>query len=209
MKVYLTAHKKTFNYQLSTLQQKKMKDKLLKIASFGIKPDTSPEIAEQTKLVNMTSLLGVPISIIYVILFSFTGAYHLAIAFTVGFFVFLFPPFLNKWFGLDIGRYFIFIMVGVVFGTVNIIAGKEAGFYLGFLVISVPPIFCYPDFRRGILFVSVILLFLILSIIGNIMIEPTCPLDYAMAIYLFNLFIVFVTSITVIVIFKTELKKSR
>src|SRR5688572_16804994 len=117
-----------------------MKEQLLKIASYGIPPGTSPDQVEQTKLVNLISLLGVPISATYVLLFSMTGHAALVFAFAGGMVVFGAPVFLNKWFGLPVGRTFIVIMASVVFASVTIIAGREAGFYLGFLVICMPPI---------------------------------------------------------------------
>lgn len=188
-----------------------MKDKLLKIASFGIKPGTAPEIVEQTKLVNLISLLGAPVSLIYVILFSITGHSTLALAFSGGLIIFVLPIFLNKWFGLSTGRLFIALMAGVVFGSVNMIAGRDAGFYLGFLVIAIPPIIIFPDLKRGVFFVGVCAGFLALSIAGTMYIEPICPVtgNYAMSLYVFNLFTVLGTSIAVLVIYKTELDHSR
>ena len=188
-----------------------MKSQLLEISLNVYKVGPPPDIVEHTKLVNLISLIGVPISIVYISLFSLTDHVSLALAFAAGLVVFILPPFLNKWFGLNFGRYFISIMGSIVFGSVNIIAGPEAGFYLGFLVISIPPIIIYPDLKRGIIFVIITSLFLVLTIFGNMKMEPICPVvgDYAMCLYVFNLFTVLVASITVIVIFKTELAKSR
>jgi serine phosphatase RsbU (regulator of sigma subunit) len=188
-----------------------MKEKLLQIASYGIRPGTPADIVEQTKLVNLISFLGVPISATYVLLFAITGHTELAIAFFGGIIIFGLPLFLNKWFGLPVGRLFVVIMSSVVFGSVTIIAGREAGFYLGFLVICVPPIIIYPDWKRGIFFMCLTAFFLAVSLAVTFFIPPLSALDpsFEMGLYIFNLFTVLATSIAVVVIYKTELDHSR
>ena len=66
-----------------------MKEKFLSIVNFGIKPETSPEIAEQIRLVNGISFTGVPISITYMLIFGITGYYPLVAAFSLGILVFI------------------------------------------------------------------------------------------------------------------------
>jgi hypothetical protein len=188
-----------------------MKEKLLQIASYGIRPGTPPDVVEQTKLVNLISLLGVPVCLMYSAMFAVMGCITLSLTFAAGFVVFIMPVLLNKWFGLRVGRLFISIMASVVFATVNVMADYEAGFYLGFLVISIPPIIIYPDLKRGVFFVFITALFMALSFVGTAYLDPACDIEQglAMGLYIFNLFVVLSTSITVIVIYKTELDHSR
>jgi hypothetical protein len=64
-----------------------MKEKLISLINIGIKPETSPDIAEQIRLTNGISFLGVPVCLPYVILFGLTGNYVLAITFLSGVFI--------------------------------------------------------------------------------------------------------------------------
>lgn len=186
-----------------------MKKLFLKLTGIGITPSTPPDIAEQTRLVNGISFLGVPICLTYVILFSLTGYYYHALAFSSGIVIFTVPLLLNKWVGLNVGRIFVAIGASVFFGAMSVLSGKDLGFYLGFLVVSVPPILVFDTVKKGLIYTFMSVLFLILSILGNIFIEPICTIPFAMGIYLFNLFTVMATTITVVAIFKVELSESR
>lgn len=186
-----------------------MKELFIKLTGFGIKPDTAPDIAEQTRLVNGISFLGVPICLTYVLLFSLTGYYYHALAFSSGILIFTIPLFLNKYLSLNVGRVFVAIGASVFFGAMSVLSGKDLGFYLGFLVVSVPPILVFDTVRKGLVYTLTSVFFLILSILGNIFIEPICEIPFAMGIYLFNLFTVMATTITVVAIFKIELSESR
>src|SRR6267142_2476726 len=117
-----------------------MKELFLKITNFGIKPDTSSAVAEQTRLVNGIGFLGVPICLTYVLIFSITDYYYHALAFSTGIIIFTVPLFLNKWFGLNTGRIFLAIGASVFFAAMSVLSGKDLGFYLGFLVVAIPPI---------------------------------------------------------------------
>ncbi|MBK9284589.1 MAG: SpoIIE family protein phosphatase [Sphingobacteriaceae bacterium] len=193
------------------LKFKVVKTLLLKIASWGIPENASEQTAEQTRLVNIISLLGVPLCTNYALLFTATALYPLSILFVLGIVVFILPLFLNKWFGLAVGRYFISIMAPVFFMAASIASGKDSGFYLGFLVISIPPVIIFPKVKTGLLFVFTTVVFLILSIIGNVNVQPLAiiPFPMSMGIYLFNLFTVLATSLLVVIIFKTELEESK
>ena len=164
---------------------------------------------EQHKLVNIISLLGVPICTAFVFIFSLTGYIAHTLVFSVGILIFTLPIFLNKWFGISIGRFFISIMAPLFFGSVSVLSGKDMGFYLGFLVIAVPPIIIFQSLRKALLFVGITISLLVLSIIGNMFIVPIAVFPFAMAIYLLNLFTVLVTIIFVVYFFKVELNKSR
>lgn len=186
-----------------------MKQKFIALTAYGIKPETLPNIAEQIRLVNGISFMGVPICLIYVIIFGVTGFYPLAFVFTIGIIIFTLPIFLNKWFGVITGRSFVNIFAPLIFASASVLSGRETGFYLGFLVIVVPPILIFQSLNKSILFVGYTVFIMLLSIYGNINFEPICKITWAMGIYLFNLYTVMFTTLTVVFIFKTELSKSR
>ena len=178
------------------------------ISNFGINSSTPAELIEETKLVNIISFLGVPICISFVFIFGLTGYYILALTFLIGVGIFTLPTFLNKWFGLNVGRVFITIMAPLFFGIVSVLSGKDLGFYLGFLVVSVPPIIVFPTLKKAIFFVIISIILLILSIIGNIVITPIAEIPFAMGIFILNLFTVLITIIVLVYFFKSQLNES-
>ncbi|MBK7666126.1 MAG: hypothetical protein IPJ32_01555 [Sphingobacteriaceae bacterium] len=188
-----------------------MKQKLIALINFGLKPETPPEIAEQTRLLNGISLLGVPVCLPYILLFSITCNYTLSFAFFIGLIIFSIPLLLNKWFGVITARVFISIMSSAFFGSISVLAGKDAGFYLGFLVIAVPPVFLFPSLRTGLIFVGFSILCLLASIYGNMIYSSpyAIPFPMSMIIYLINLFTVLLATLGVVFIFKSELSESR
>lgn len=188
-----------------------MKQKLIALINFGLTSETPPEIAEQTRLLNGISLLGVPVCLPYILLFSITGNYTLSFAFFIGLIIFSIPLLLNKWFGVITARVFISIMSSAFFGSISVLAGKDAGFYLGFLVIAVPPVFLFPSLRTGLIFVGFSILCLLASIYGNMIYSSpyAIPFPMSMIIYLINLFTVLLATLGVVFIFKSELSESR
>lgn len=188
-----------------------MKQKLLALINFGIKPETPPDMAEQIRLLNGMSFLGVPVCAPYVFLFFITGNYTLAIAFLIGIIIFSLPLLLTKWFGVGVGRVFIAVMASVFFGFVSVLAGKDAGFYLGFLVVSVPPIILFPKFKTGVIFVSISIVIMLTSIYCTMQFTPDCiiPAPLSMVVYLINLFTVLLATLGIVFIFKSELSESR
>ena len=126
-----------------------MKKLFIALINFGIKPETSPKITEEIRLLNAVSLLGAFVCPPYILLFAVTGNNTLALAFLIGSVLFSLPFLINKWFGVVAGRVFIAIMASLFFGVVSVLSGKDAGFYLGFLVVSVPPIFFYANNSCG------------------------------------------------------------
>lgn len=186
-----------------------MKDAFLKIASFGIKPHSAADIAEQIRLVNGISFMGIPVCLSYIVLFSLTGYYNHALCFVAGFFLFAITIFFTKWVGLNFSRAFINIMASVFFASVSVILGKDLGFYLGLIVVSVPAIIVFPSLKQAFFYVANSITLLILSVIGSHYIEPLEQIPFAMAIFLMNLFVVLITTLTVVIVFKLELNESR
>ena len=167
------------------------------------------ELKEQVKLVNGISFLGVPISLLFVLLFGITGHFYIAFTFAGGLVVFSLPFLLIKTLGLNAARNFVCAMAPVVFGTASVISGKDTGFFLGFLVISVPPIIVYPKSKQALAYIVLCIFLLALSITGNVFIKPIDEVPFAMGIFLFNLFIVLSTSIGIVFLFKLELNEGR
>jgi sigma-B regulation protein RsbU (phosphoserine phosphatase) len=188
-----------------------MKQKFIALINFGIKPETPANIAEQIRLLNAISLIGIPVCLPYILLFGITGNYVLSLTFFIGAIIFTIPLFLNKWVSVSIGRIFISLMASIFFGTVSVLSGKDAGFYLGFLVVSVPPLLLFPSLRTGLIFVGFSVLCLLASIYGNMIYTPSCviPFPLSMVIYLINLFTVLLATLGVVFIFKSELSESR
>lgn len=186
-----------------------MKTFFLKIINYGVKQGVSNEITELHKLVNGISFLGVPVCVTYFILFSVTGFYFHAITFLAGTVIFILPLFLNKWLGLNFGRAFVSIMAPVFFGFVSVLTGKDSGFYLGFLVVTVPAVIVFPTIKQSVPFIATCVIFLILSILGNMYFKPLCMIPFSMAIYLMNLFTVLVTTLSLVILFKSELIEGR
>ena len=112
-------------------------------------------------------------------------------------------------FGLRYSRPFILIMAPIFFGVVTVISGRETGFYMGFLVLAMPPMIFYSKIRTSIFYIGGCVCFLTLSIIGLMYIPPVAIIPYAMAINLINLFTVLLTSTAIVFLFKKELSESR
>ena len=161
-----------------------VKKTFLIISNIGIKQGTPPEIAEQMRLVNGISFMGLPICLSYVLIFGLTTYYFHALIFIVGLIIFSLPILLNKLVGLNFARYFITIMASVFFGTTSVLLGKDLGFYLGMLVVSVPPLIVYPKTKESLFFVGFSIIILMVSILGNVFIVPIAIIPFAMAIFL-------------------------
>ena len=153
--------------------------------------------------------MGLPICLSYILIFGLTTYYFHALIFIVGLIIFSLPILLNKLVGLNFARYFITIMASVFFGTTSVLVGKDLGFYLGLLVVSVPPLIVYPKTKESLFFVGFSIIILMVSILGNVFIVPIAIIPFAMAIFLLNLFVVLITTLTVVFVFKLELSESR
>ncbi|MBK7127809.1 MAG: SpoIIE family protein phosphatase [Crocinitomicaceae bacterium] len=188
-----------------------MKQKFLSLVSYGIKPETPPAVAEQIRLLNGISILGIPVVAPYALFFFIMGYHLLALVFAVGILIFTAPIFINKWFGINIGRVFTFLLVALFFGLISVLTGHEAGFYLGFVVISVPPVLLYPSIRKGFIFVGFMVICLLCSMYlsMNTDVSTALPFPMSMVIYMINLFSVLFVTLGVVYIFKNELSESR
>ncbi len=180
-----------------------------KILSVGIKDNYSESKIEKTKLVNGISFVGVPICIFYAALFGLTGYNYHAAVFFIGVIVFLLTLLFNKLFDLNFARIYISIFAPLCFGYVNIISGNDAGFYMGFIVTTIPALLLFDTVKQSIIFIVISLCILALSIVGNVFIEPVATIKFAMALHLINLFTVIMATLTVVFIFKKELNESK
>ena len=188
-----------------------MRQKFLSLVSYGIKPETPPAVAEQIRLLNGISILGVPVVAPYALFFCIMGYNLLAFVFAVGILIFTAPIFINKWFGINTGRVFTFLLVALFFGLISVLTGHDSGFYLGFVVISVPPVLLYPSIRKGLVFVGFMVICLLCSMyLGmNINVPSALPFPMSMVIYMINLLSVLFVTLGVVYIFKNELNESR
>ena len=186
-----------------------MQKLFLKTISIGIKPNYDKDMIEKTRLVNGISLVGVPICLSYTILFAFTGYYFHSLTFLFGLIVFATTIPLNKSFGLNFARRYISIMAPLCFGFVNVISGKDAGFYMGFIVTTIPALLVFDKIKESFFFICLSLFILSLSLVGLHFFPPVADIKFVMAIHLVNLFTVMFASLTVVFIFKKELNESK
>jgi serine phosphatase RsbU (regulator of sigma subunit) len=186
-----------------------MQKLLLKIITIGIRPGYNEDIIEKTKLVNGISLVGVPICFFLGILFLFNGLYIHAAAFAFGVLVFLSTLPVNKLLGLKIARSYICIMAPLSFGFVNLISGKDSGFYMGFIVTTIPTLLVFDSMKESFLYMFISVFILSLSLIGLYFFPPLAEIKFAMYIHIINLFTVIIATLTVVYIFKKELNESK
>lgn len=180
-----------------------------KILSVGIKANYSEAKTEKTKLVNGISFIGVPICIFYFALFGLTGYHYHALVFFFGIIIFSLTILFNKLFGLNFARIYISISASICFGYVNLISGTDAGFYMGFIVTTIPSLLLFDTLKQSVFFIILSLALLALSIIGTVFIEPVAIIKFAMALHLINLFTVIIATLTVVFIFKKELNDGK
>ncbi|MEI8136049.1 MAG: hypothetical protein WCH21_01865, partial [Bacteroidota bacterium] len=167
-----------------------------KILSVGIKPSYSEEKIEKIKLVNGISFVGVPVCFFYITLFGLSGYnFHATVCF-VGFIIFVMTLLFNTVFGLNFARIYISVFAPIYFGYLNLISGIDSGFYMGFIVTTIPALLLFDNLKQSLFFVLISLSLLILSIIGNIFIEPVSVIKFATALHLINLFTVIMATLT-------------
>lgn len=186
-----------------------MTELLNRITTFGIKPEFTSDKAEKMRLVNVISFLGVPICFFFTVLFTLTAHYFHAFVFFFGLFVFIIPILLNAWKGLKLSRPVLTTAAPLFFAFVSITAGKDTGFYLGFLVICFPPMLFFNTLKEALPFLFPGFISFLVSIIGSVIFPPVDTFSFAMAIYLINLFTVLITILVVVYFFKKELDESR
>jgi serine phosphatase RsbU (regulator of sigma subunit) len=186
-----------------------MQKLLLKLLSIGVRTSYDKDTIEKIKLVNGISLMGVPISLFYAILFGLNGYYFHTFVFVIGMVIFSLTTVFNKYFGLNFARVYISFAAPLCFGLVNVISGKDAGFYMGFIVTTMPALLIFDKVKHIAFIVSVSMLILILSIIGYKYFSPIEDLKFNMIVHIINLATVIMAALTVVYIFKRELNESR
>jgi serine phosphatase RsbU (regulator of sigma subunit) len=186
-----------------------MQNLLLKLISIGVKTSDDKDTIEKIKLVNGISLMGVPISLFYAILFGLNGYYFHAFVFVIGIMVFSMTTVFNKYFGMNFARIYISFAAPMCFGLVNVISGKDAGFYMGFIVTTMPALLIFNKVKHIALIVSASMLILILSIVGYNYFTPIADVKFNMIVHIINLATVIMAALTVVFIFKRELNESR
>lgn len=179
------------------------------IISIGIQQNYSPDQKEKTKLVNGISLVGVPVSLLYFILFALTGYYFLSIVFFGSAIIFSLTLLFNKLFGLNVARIYISVFAPLCFGYVNLVSGKDAGFYMGFIATTMPALIIFDRNKQSFLFIGISVFILTLSSIGQMYIPPVENIKFIMIIMVINLFTVLMATLTVVYLFKKELSESK
>lgn len=186
-----------------------MQNVFYKILTVGIKSNYSAEKIEKTKLVNGISFVGVPICFFYCVLMGSMGYDFHAIVFFIGAIIFGATLLFNKVFGLNSARIYISIFAPACFGYVNLISGLDSGFYMGFIVTTIPALLVFDKLAESIVFIVISLLLLTLSIIGNHYVEPVVKIEYALVLLVINLFTVIMATLSIVFLFKKELNESK
>ncbi len=180
-----------------------------RITNSGVRPNISFEEAEKIKLVNTISFLGVPICASYAVVFAVTEHYFHAVLFLFGLFIFILPPFLNTWKGLKVSVSVFTVSTPLFWAILTVTAGKETGFYLGFVIFCIGPMLFFRTLKESLFYVWVGIVLFIVSIIGVVLIPPVDVFPYAMWIFMVNLFTVLFTIVIVVYLFKQESDESR
>lgn len=186
-----------------------MQNQLLKLISIGVRSSYDKDMVEKTKLVNGISLIGVPISLFYAVMFAFFGYYFHASIFSIGIITFSLTLLCNKYFGFKFARVYISISAPLCFGLVNLISGKDAGFYMGFVVTIMPAVLIFENAKQWAAVIISSLSILAISMIGYNYYPPIADAKFIMCIHTINLFTVIMAALTVVLIFKRELNESR
>lgn len=179
------------------------------VINSGVKKTDLDDTKEFKRLLNGISLLGLPICLFYVALFTIKGYPEFVLLFTIGIPLFLFPIIGSKRFGFKVARYFLTIAAPIFFLAVTVMLGRESGFYLGFLVITVPPILFFRTIKAARPFVGFGVLCFALSFVGIGVFNPDKNLPFAMMIYIINLIMVLSTQIMMVTFFKNEISENR
>ncbi|MBK7816946.1 MAG: SpoIIE family protein phosphatase [Sphingobacteriaceae bacterium] len=186
-----------------------MQKQLLKLISVGVRSTYDKDTVEKTKLVNGISLMGVPISLFYAILFALSGYYFHASVFLIGIAAFSITLLCNKYFGFKFARVYISIAAPLCFGLVNLISGKDAGFYMGFIVTIMPAVLIFENAKQWAIVIVGSLMILGLSIVGYNYYPPIADAKFTMLVHMINLITVIMAALSVVLIFKRELNESR
>lgn len=182
---------------------------LAKILSLGIKPNFSQEVVEKTKLVNGISFIGVPISLFYAFLFLFTGYLYFSFVFGVGAVLFGLTLLFTKWFGHRVSRNYVSLIAPILFGYVNVIAGKDAGFYLAFIVTTIPALIIFDTTRQSVFYITLSFVILTASVIAQFYVKPLADISYCMIIMIINFTTVLMATLIVVYLYKKELENSK
>lgn len=180
-----------------------------KITNSGIKPEISVEEAEKIKLVNTISFLGVPICSTYAVVFGVTEHYFHSILFLLGLLIFILPPFLNKWWGLKVSVSVFTFATPVFWAILTITAGKDTGFYLGFIIFCIGPMLFFRTLKESLFYVWTGIVLFIASLLGLMFFPPVDVFPFATWIFLVNLITVLFTIVIVVYLFKQESDDSR
>jgi serine phosphatase RsbU (regulator of sigma subunit) len=182
---------------------------ILKLTSVGIRSEYDKDLVEKTKLVNGISLMGVPISFFYAVLFAFSGYYLHAFTFVVGIVAFSLTILFNKYVGVKFARVYVSLAAPICFGVVNAISGNDMGFYMGFIATTMPAVVIFDNMKQMILIITYSMIILTLSILGYGYCQPITNTDFIMVVHMINLVTVLAAALTIVYIYKRELQASR
>jgi len=186
-----------------------MKKFIWKVINNGVTKNTKDDVVEKMRYLNGISLLGLPLCVFYTVLFFVTGYYVQALSFSIGIPIFLSSIFTTRYFGLKPSRIISATMAPIFFAFNTVLLGEGAGFYMGFLVITIPPWLFYYSFKKSGSFVFFSVLCLVSAFIAMRYIKPLDELPYARFVFFFNLSIAMMIEFAMIIFFKNEILNNR
>ncbi len=164
---------------------------------------------EEIQLINGIGFSGVPVCLTYALVFIVTGHTFLGLWFLIGIPIFAISTYAINIVGYKACRTIMCIIVPLFWLTVTVMFGRECGFYLGFIVISFPPLLFFPTVRKAIPFVAWGVICLIGSIILLDVVDKPTEIEYWLALYYLNVGVVLMTTFVVISIFREQIIENR
>ena len=186
-----------------------LKNLVASIINSGVNDTRSDDEKEIIRLMNAISLLGVPVSASYILIFSIEQNWEMVLAFVAGLGIFLLPPLLNRTVSLDLSRWLTVSFIPGFFFVISLLTGESAGFHYGLIVVAIPPLAFYVRPARAVPLVLLPATMLVIALVSYPHLEPQIYVEHAKLISRFNLFTILVTAVAVIYLFKVELVKSR
>ncbi|MBN4071155.1 SpoIIE family protein phosphatase [Crocinitomix catalasitica] len=164
---------------------------------------------EQIQLINGIGFSGVPVCLTYAVVFILSGHTFLGLWFLLGIPIFAISTYMINILGYKVCRIVMCIFIPLFWLTVTVMFGRECGFYLGFIVISFPPLLFFPTVRKAIPFVAWSVLCLIGSIVLLGVVDQPTEIEFWLALYYLNLGVVLMTTFIVISIFREQIIENR
>jgi hypothetical protein len=129
--------------------------------------------------------------------------------FSVGAVLFGITLFFTSWLGHRFSRNYVSVVAPLLFGFVNVITGKDAGFYLAFIVTTLPALIIFDTNKQSTFYIVLSFLIVTASVVCQMYVKPLYTISYSMMLMVINFSTVLMATLTVIYLYKKELKNSK